>query len=286
VTDPQPREPRTQRLGLGQELRRIRTLAGLSGRQIAQVTGLSQATVSRIERGESVPSLPEVRAWAEASGVPEDRREVVLGLAEAAVNEVTTFRVRLSGGLAAVQQSVRGLESTARTLRNFQPGIIPGLLQTAEYARRIMTFANTSGDANIGAAVAARLARQEALHDPARTFEFVMTEAALRYRPGPPEVLTAQLDHLAAVATLGTITFGVIPAEAEMHTIVRCGFVLYEDRIDGEAPFVVIETPHASMYANEAADVKLYRDQLARFRESAVFGAAALDIVRSIAHPQ
>jgi hypothetical protein len=106
-------------------------------------------------------------------------------------------------------------------IRNFQPGIIPGLLQATEYARRIMASASLNHDASLGAAVAARLGRQEALHNPARAFEFLVTEAALRYRPGAPDVLTtphgdlpaaltqetltAQLDHLAAVVTLGTI---------------------------------------------------------------------------------
>lgn len=285
MTNGQSREPRTQRSRLGTELRRSRMLAGLSGRQVARITGISQPTVSRIERGESVPSLAEVAAWADATQAPDDRRSLLVALAEAAVNEVTTFRARLSNGLAAVQDSVRGLESTARTLRNFQPGIVPGLLQTAEYARRIMSFANTNGDTDLGAAVAARLARQEVLHDPRRSFEFLMTEAALRYRPGPREVLTAQLDHLAAVVTLDTISFGVIPTDAEMHAITRCGFVLYENRIDEQTPFAIIEAPHASLYASEPADVETYREQFARFRESAIYGTSALDIVRSIAHP-
>jgi transcriptional regulator with XRE-family HTH domain len=219
-------------------------LAGLSGRELARAAGLSQSAVSRAERGESVLSLPEVTAWAGATGASEDRRAVLLALAEAAVNEVATFRVRLGSGLAAVQDSVRDLEASARVVRNFQPGIIPGLLQTAGYARRIMALAAIGHDASIGAAAAARLARQETLHNPARSFEFLITEAALRYRPGSPDVptapagdppaarthetLTAQLDHLAAVATLETISFGVIPADAEMHAITRCGFILYE----------------------------------------------------------
>jgi transcriptional regulator with XRE-family HTH domain len=283
VSEGQSREPRTQRARLGAELRRVRTLAGLSGRQIAEATGLSQPTVSRIERGESVPSLREVIAWADAAEVGTDRKALILGMAEAAVNEVTTLRVRLGNGLAAVQEDVRSLEATARTLRNFQPGIIPGLLQTAGYARRILALADDTADT--GSAVAARLARQEILHEPGRSFEFLLTEAALRYRPGPREVLTAQLDHLAAVVTLETISFGVIPADAEMHAITRCGFILYEDRIDAQPPFAIVETPHASLYANDPADVEVYRDQLAAFRQSAVYGAEALDIVRHIAHP-
>jgi transcriptional regulator with XRE-family HTH domain len=276
-------------------------LAGLSGRELARAAGLSQSAVSRAERGESVLSLPEVTAWAGATGASEDRRAVLLALAEAAVNEVATFRVRLGSGLAAVQDSVRDLEASARVVRNFQPGIIPGLLQTAGYARRIMALAAIGHDASIGAAAAARLARQETLHNPARSFEFLITEAALRYRPGSPDVptapagdppaarthetLTAQLDHLAAVATLETISFGVIPADAEMHAITRCGFILYEHRTGGQPPLAVVETPHASLYASDPADVAVYREQLARLRQSAVYGAAALGIVRSIAHP-
>ena len=283
MSEGQTREPRTQRARLGAELRRVRALAGLSGRHLAQATGISQPTISRIERGESVPSLREVAAWADATGVGTERREIILGMAERAVNEVTTLRARTSDGLAAVQEDVRSLEATARTLRNFQPGIIPGLLQTAQYAHQILSLAD--GGADVGPAVEARLARREILYKPDRSFEFLLTEGALRYRPGPREVLTAQLDHLAALVPLKTISFGVIPADAEMHAIPRSGFVIYEDRIDDQLPFVYVETAHASLYVNDPPDVEVYRSQLAALRESAVYGPEALEIVRRIAHP-
>jgi Domain of unknown function (DUF5753) len=70
------------------------------------------------------------------------------------------------------------------------------------------------------------LFRQEILHHPGRSFEFLLTEAALRYRRGSREVLTAQLDHLADVVTLETITFGIIPSGAGLHAVTRCGFVI------------------------------------------------------------
>jgi hypothetical protein len=129
----------------------------------------------------------------------------------------------------------------------------------------------------------------------------LLTEAALRYRPAPPQALTAQpggrrdastnqtrtaqLDHLAAVVTLETNSFAVIPADAEMHAITRCGFILYDDRTGGQPPLAAVETPHASLYASDPADVALYRKQLDRVRQSALYGADALNIVRSIAHP-
>jgi transcriptional regulator with XRE-family HTH domain len=285
MNDGQSRESRTHRARLGQELQRVRVLAGLSGRQIADTIGVSQSTVSRIERGDSVPSIRQVNTWTEAAGASDDKRALLASLAEIAVNEVTTHRARLAeGGLAAVQDSVHDLEQTARMLRHFQPGIIPGLLQTAEYARRILTFADPAAD--IGQAIAARLARQQSLYEPGRSCVLLLTEAALRFRPpGPREVLTGQLDHLAATVTLEAISFGVIPADAEMHAIIRCGFILYEDRIDDQPPFAFVETPHASLTASDPADVAVYQSQLEAFRRSAVYGTEAIDIVRSIAHP-
>jgi transcriptional regulator with XRE-family HTH domain len=269
---------------LGQELQRVRVLAGLSGARIAAALGISQSTVSRIERGDSVPSVAQVTAWADAAGAGEERRVLVLALAEAAVNEVISHRERLTDwGLTAEQETVHELEATARTLRHFQPCIIPGLLQTAAYARRILAMADPSAD--LGQAVAARMNRQAILYDPGRTLEFLLTEQALRFRPGSGDVLPAQLDHLASVATLETVSLGVIPADAEMHAITRCGFIVYEDRADGRPPFAFTETPHASLSASDPADVQVYRDQLAAFRRSAVYGTEATEIVRAIARP-
>jgi transcriptional regulator with XRE-family HTH domain len=267
---------------LGAELRRLRMLAGLSGARMAAAVGISQSTISRIERGDAALTLTQAAAWADAAGAGEERRALVLTLTEAAANEVVTHADRLTGGLAFVQDSVHELEATARTLRHFQPCIIPGLLQTAEYARRILAMADPAAD--LAQALAARMARQAILYDPGRTLEFVLTEQALRYRPGPgDDARTAQLDHLASVATLETVSLGVIPADAEMHAITRCGFILYEDRDGGRPAFAFTETPHASLSASDPADVQAYRDQLAAFRRSAVCGPEAIDIVRSIA---
>lgn len=282
MTDRQPREQRAQ---LGSELRQVRMLAGLSGREMARQTGISQPTVVRIERGDSLPSLPEVEAWARAAKVPGGRKTVLVALLNAAVNEVVTFREKLAGGLAAIQREVGEREAVSGTVRNFQPGIIPGLLQTAEYARRVMDMSDIAHDADPAAAVAERLDRQRGLYDKTRRFEFLMTEAALRWRPGPPELLAAQLDHVASLATLEAVELGVIPADAEMHAITRCGFILYEDRGGAEPPIVVVETPHAELTVSDPAQVDLYRDQLAAFRESAVYGAAAIEVVHRIAHP-
>ena len=282
----QPAEPRVQRLRLGAELRRLRTLAGLSGREVGRRTGISHPNVSRIENGSKVPSLPEVQAWAQAVGLPGDDLARLTGMTEAALNEVTTYRDRLRAGLPEMQQDVQELEATTRVLRNFSAVVIPGLLQVADYARHVLELSFIEPPDGLEGAVAGRLRRQSILADPSRHFEFLMPEAALRWRPAgiEPGVLAAQYDRIQVVAGLANVALGVVRTGTPMKTVPWCGFVLYDERDPGYDPFVIVEMPHGVEYASDPEDIGFYRDHLAAIRQAAVFGDEALDIVRAIAH--
>ena len=80
---------------LADELRRVRSISGMSGRDLAQRIDISQSKVSRVESGVTVPSLPEVRAWAEAVDAPEDVREYLVALTEATHTNVLRWRTDL-----------------------------------------------------------------------------------------------------------------------------------------------------------------------------------------------
>lgn len=286
MTSGQPGESRAHRARLGTELRQVRRLAGLSGAQMGERVGISQKTVSRIEHGDAPISLPQVTAWARAARVPADQRAALVALAEAAAREASEFRNLLTGGLEAVQRAVMEAEAQARTMRNFQIGIIPGLLQTAEYARHILAEANPfsrPSPAEIGGAVAVRLERQRILSDPARRLEFLMTEAALRWQPGPAEIMPAQLLQVAEFAALETVDISVIPAGTEVHAIPRCPFILYEDRDDGTAPSAFVELPHGPVYIDAAENVAVYQAEMQRFRQAAVHGDEAAELIREMA---
>ena len=174
--------PRERRHQLAAELRRTRMLAGLPGRDLAQATGVSQSTISRAEPRTS-RSLPGSPPGADATGITGARRAVLLALAEAAASEAA-FRIRLSSGLAAVQDPVRDLEASARVIRTFQPGITPACCKPPSTHARSWPRPASALHGGHAAALAARLRRQQALHDPDRSLEFLLTEAALRYRPG------------------------------------------------------------------------------------------------------
>lgn len=278
-------EPRVQRARLASELRRLRLLSGLSGRELAERIGVSQATVSRMENAHTVPSLPQVEAWAEAVDASEEARTALVALTEAALNELERWRVRLQEGLPAMQAEVGRLEASARSHRGFQPTLVFGLLQTAAYAQRVFEIVDVREESEAtdhGDAVTARLERQQILYDEDRHFEFVLTEAALRWRPGPPRLLLAQLDRVSSVSTLEHVSLGVIPTGVRMRALPWCGFHLLEDLEDEGQPLVELELPHAGLTVTEPSDVEIYREQLDLLRESAVFDEEARELLRRI----
>ncbi|MFE3229962.1 helix-turn-helix domain-containing protein [Nocardia sp. NPDC059228] len=219
--------PRQQ---LAAELRRLRDMAGISGRELAKRVGISQSTLSRIEAGHVVPPLPQVLDWAKAVGAEANYQESLRTLTAAAHSpEVQDWAASLAER-PHLQDDVRAFEEDAHMVRNFQPALVPGLLQTADYARRVFaTFDPPYAPDALAAALAARLDRQRVLYDPAKRFEFLITEAALRFRPGPHRVLLAQLDRIISIETLDTVTIGVIPQDIEASTTIPHGFVIYEN---------------------------------------------------------
>jgi transcriptional regulator with XRE-family HTH domain len=258
---------------LGTQLRRLRELAGVSGRELAQRIGISQSTVSRIEAGRSVPSLPVVAAWALEVDASVETRERLALLTEALYSEVNPWRAMLGAG-GHVQGDIQEQEEQARHVRVFQPSVVPGLLQTAEYARRVFSLSQVphAGD-DLAAAVAARLQRQVALYRDDKQFDFLVTEAALRWRPGLPKLLLAQLHQIMSVNTLDNVSIGLIPLEVEARTFMSHGFVIYD--VEDEVALVSVDTIHANVVVRTAEDVDLYRQRWSLLSQMAVFGEDA-----------
>jgi transcriptional regulator with XRE-family HTH domain len=263
---------------LAGELRRLRDMSGVSGRELARRTGMSQSKVSRIELGTTIPSLPEVSAWASAIGAPAEIQDSLVTLAEAAFTEVQSWRDALRSR-AHAQDEIQLQESRARMLRTFQPAVVPGLLQTAEYARRIFSLLPmTLAEGDIPAAVAGRLSRQLALYEAERTFSFLITEGALRWRPGPPELMIAQLDRIASISTLDNVSVGVIPLGVPALTMLTHAFVVYNDWSEQDT-LVSVETVHARLLVRTPGDIALYRQRWDRLAEMAIAGEEAREFI-------
>ncbi|GII95476.1 helix-turn-helix domain-containing protein [Sinosporangium siamense] len=275
--------PRTKRRQLAVELARVRRQAGISGRELATQIGISQSKVSRIEAGTTIPSLPQVETWAAAVKATEETRRSLVALTEAAFGEVHSWNIAFSDR-PHLQDEFKDLEDRARAIRTFQLSVVPGLLQIAEYARRVFSFFDPAySEEGLAAAVATRLQRQLALYAPDREFEFLISEAALRWRPGPPRLMLAQLDRITSIGSLGNVVIGVIPQNREATVSPMHGFVIYEGGGGQGDVLVEVETAHAGLTVTSPADVALYRRQWARLAGSALYGDEAGELISGIA---
>jgi transcriptional regulator with XRE-family HTH domain len=264
---------------LAAELRRLRDLAGVSGRDLASRVGISQSKVSRIESGAVVPSLPEVTAWGKELGVSVETQGRLTALIEAAYNEVHPWGSALRRG--NLQDSVQEEETAATRIQVFQPSVVPGLLQTAEYARRVIgMFHQQYSDEDPAAEIHSRLHRQLALYDEHRHFDFLITEAALRWRPGPTRLLLGQLDRIKQIATLDNVTVGLIPLADEATTLITHGFVIYE--VEEQGSWVTVETIHADMRVALPEQLEIYRSRWSLLRQMALYDTDAQDFLNGL----
>jgi transcriptional regulator with XRE-family HTH domain len=279
--------PTAQRRRLAEMLRDLRLAAGMDQTSFgARAGGMSQSKVSRLELGRQVPSLAEARAWAGAAGADADTTARLFELTEAALTELTTKQEELRSGLAAKQQHLGRTEQAVSTIRVYTV-VVPGLLQTAQYARRVFTTGEGLVPGlvrDIPAAVTARLERQQVLYQPGKQFAFVVPEGALRWRPGPDgaRVLAAQLDRVGALSTLEGVTFGIIPWSAEVYALAPNEFAILGDPEKDEDAEVVIETVTREIHIRDAAQIAVYLDLWRRLCADAVFGDDAGALLRAL----
>lgn len=266
----------SRRSELAAELRGLRSLAGVSGRDLAKRIGVSQSKLSRIENGTTMPSFPEVQAWGRELGTSAGVQQRLAIMTEAAHFEMRSWRVALQRQ-GHIQHEILEKESGALRVRVYQSSVVPGLLQTPEYMRQVFSmFQIPYSDKDLAAAVAARLDRQLALYSGAKRYEFLVTEGALRWRPGPVELLVTQLERIAQVGTLSNVSVGVIPQNIEALTFTSHGFVLYDNDENSE---VSLETTHADIRITAPEDVRLYDKRWELLCRMATFGDDALSFL-------
>jgi transcriptional regulator with XRE-family HTH domain len=244
-----------RRAAFGDRLRKLRARAGyLTGKEFATHLGWAQSRVSRIETGTQTATDSDVVAWCSATDTSESvAAELLTELREIRI-EAASWRRQLRAGHAARQEDVRRVEVVAKRIRAFEFALLPGLVQTPEYARRVLTIhARLHGSPlDVEQAVRIRMQRQHVLYDADRTIELLVSESALRYPVGPPEVMAAQFDRLFTVCGLSTVRFGIVRAGIETPVIPMHGFWIMDDRS------VVIETIDSEITAENPADITLY----------------------------
>ncbi|MFJ8624641.1 helix-turn-helix domain-containing protein [Kitasatospora sp. NPDC093550] len=262
------------RAALGARMRELRTESGLSGRSLAERLGWPQSKVSKVENGRQSPTPADVVAWAEAVGRPECAAELV-GRLRTLETQYRSWRRQLAGGVRPVQEAHAAQGERTEHRQSFDPTVVPGLLQTADYARAILTRYTRirPSISDVEAAVVARMERQRVLEDRARSFRFLEWEGALVSRLCPPGVLVDQLEALVPRLASGNVRLGIVPFSADLQVPAGVGFSIHDGAL------VVTESWHAEMWLDDPADVALHVRAWEALAESAVYGPAAHRVI-------
>lgn len=253
----------------------------MSGQALAGQLGVSQSHLSRVELGGAAATRELVAGWLDETGAGSADRATAQELAETVAAEFGTWRDALAGGLVKVQREVALAEAASATRLTYLPLSVPGLLQTPEYAHHLV--ARRSMDRlDLAEAVVARMQRQVVLHDLTKTLRWVIGEAGLRWRMGPPPVMAAQLDRLAALAAEPHLDLRVLPFGRSGPVWHSHGFTMFADRADGEPDVVNIELLTGPMNIRDPDQVRQYREAYERLAELAVGGDEAVQLILSI----
>jgi transcriptional regulator with XRE-family HTH domain len=263
---------------LGALLRRLRKAVGLSGPALAGRLGVSQSHLSRVELGEAVATAELVDKWTRETGASPADHQAAAELTEAVSAEFVSWREALASGLVKLQRDAIDAEAAAATRIAYVPTLIPGLAQTAEYATQLVAGKYPDRD-DIAEAVAVRMQRQVILYNRSKALRWVIGEAGLRWRVGPPQVMVAQLDRLAALAAEPHLDLRVLPFERTAPVWHDHGFTILADRTDGEPDLVNLELLTGTINITDPKEVAQYRAAYDRLADLALRGADAVPLI-------
>ncbi|MBV9450776.1 MAG: helix-turn-helix domain-containing protein [Streptosporangiaceae bacterium] len=252
--------PTVHRRQLGAELRRLREAAGLRTEDAAKALSCSHTRISRIESGKggAVAKPGDVRALCDLYGITDERTvETLLDMLTVASRQRgwwEAFEGILPSGLSIYV----GLESGARAELGWEPLLIHGLLQTADYARAVFKLWGTNRPHDIDDLVEVRTERQKLLTREGSPLELwaVFDEAAIVRPLGGTQIMRDQLRHLASVTDLSNVTIQVIPFRSGGHPGLGGAFSILE--FEEDEPVAYIDCPAGNLYLEKKHDIRTF----------------------------
>ncbi|MFD9520018.1 helix-turn-helix domain-containing protein [Streptomyces sp. NPDC059979] len=260
---------------LGAALRALRQASGKEAKAVARSAVMSASKLSKIETAKVAPSVVDVERILTAIGVSDEVKEEYLEAVRAAATEATAWRLIRRMGVHKAQQQTRALEAQMTLLRLFQPALIPGLLQTPEYIRAILSRHDLGEDV-LTRTISARIERQQALYDSTKQLHFIITESVLRWCIVSAARMAEQVDRLVSLSRLPNIDIRIVPLLGRQQDVANHAFVIRDDRT------VTVETVHAEIVVTDPRDVSLYVHKFEGFASTALSGDAMRSMLEGI----
>jgi transcriptional regulator with XRE-family HTH domain len=266
-------------MGIGLELRLHREAAKMSCVEIGERLGISGSTVSRIETGKRQPTSEEVASILAILGVTGIERERLIDQARGG-NESGLVE---SSNPSLQSRTYLAFETKATRIADVEPLLVPGLAQTPDYARAVISATLVSeDDADIEARVARRIARQAILtRKKPPELNLIVTEAALRLPLGGPKVMARQVKHLAELAERPNVSVRIIPSSRVAHPALDGSFVLLE--MGSNSSLVHIEDRTTGLFLDDPDKVNVYRLTVEKLTDVALDAKGSMRLMASIA---
>lgn len=277
-------DPTVRKRRLGSELRRLREAAGLKLDDVASRTALPASKVSRIEQARIGVKPDDLTSLLNLYGVDDGaKRDALHSIARhgSVRGWWQTYRDIISPAYA----DLISLEDDAVNMRSYQSTLIPGLLQTAAYARATITAINmTSAPAEVDALVDVRRARQAVLSRP-EPLELwaVIHEAALRPRiKGNPQMMKEQLQWLLDKQELPHVSIQVLPLDAPPHVGMSGSFAVVGFPETADLDVVHVESLTNALYVEDPAEVSRYGNAFEHLRAAALPFDESADLIERL----
>jgi transcriptional regulator with XRE-family HTH domain len=248
-----------RRILLGSQLRRLREARGITREDAGYSIRASESKISRMELGRVSFKERDVADLLSLYGVhDEGERRALIGLARDA--SAAGWWHSYADVLPNWFQTYVGLEEAAASIRTYEVQYIPGLLQTEEYARAVITLGQPEADPEeVERRVSLRMHRQKLLvSERAPVFHAVIDEAALRRPLGGNEVMRGQIQSLVHAAAQPNVTIQVVPFAFGGHSAESGAFTILRFPEDDLPDVAYLEQLTGAMYLDKAEEVEQY----------------------------
>lgn len=281
---PARRQPPTVRLRrLASELRNLRQDAGLTREDAAEQTNINSATLYRIETARARPQKRTLLTLLDKYGVTDPtRRAALLDLSKQATQ--LGWLQAYESELPEEYTTYISFESEARSVRNYESLFVPGLLQTEDYTRAVVTASLPHATSEeIQQRIETRTQRQQSItkDDPLKLWAIV-DEAVLRRTVGGEAVMREQLQHLYAMAGEPHITYQVIPYGVGAHVGMHGAFAVMDFPDAADPELVYIENMAGALYLEKEVDVRRYEEMFNQLRAAALNVADSRTLLASL----
>jgi transcriptional regulator with XRE-family HTH domain len=245
-------DPTVHRRRLRYELRNAREAAGKTQRDVARAMDWSQSKLIRIESGAVNISTNDLRALLGYYEVDSARIGALVELARAA-REVPRWNI-YKDVASPEYTTFLGYESSASVIRNFEPLLVPGLLQTEEYARTVLSLIFSQEPQKVDPLVDLRIERQELLvREPAPSLHFTVDEAVIRRVAGGRDVMRRQLRQMLELSERENVTLRIVPFEKGLYRRQRLPYWLFEFPDPEDGDILYVENPRGEYFIRESS---------------------------------